>query len=539
MKKALFVDHAFHQKTRSSDFFIEIVGRGFEVEVYYLTPEQSADPGVLTAAVAADVIVLWQMDFLAPVFRAMGKPTIVIPMYDGSAGLPDLHWAFASGARFLNFSLRLNERIRLLGGQTMLLRYFPPPAKEKELPRFDQLNAFFWQRRPDHGVHFDYVDALLGGELDSFHLHNAPDVPGYFPRRTADTPYKFTESTWFKNKSDYEACLASSNVFIAPRASEGIGLALLEAMARGMLVLAHDAPTNNEYISNGINGILFNKDAQHEPIRVRGDAERMGRLAWRTVVEGHQAWLDSHSGILSWIDGAEAAPPIQIDLESFFKDAWHSYYGSLSEYETFLRRHLGVLDRLSALPFGEFLDQVGGAADGPDATPRVRDCLLDAAGQLDLTVEGDRYTGTGWSPAEAEWRWAVGKRAELSFSGLKASSGRMRGLFVASALPELGRWVRCTVTLNDTVIFSGRVTPGWHEYEFGFDAELLRAQNRMLLEFDRAMSIPTDPRELSVRFKSFRFSEDLGIVKSGSASRSLSPVRGWQWLRNRVSGIAG
>ena len=70
------------------------------------------------------------MDFLAPVFLAMGKPTIVIPMYDGSAGMPDIHWIFASGARFVNFSLRLNERIRMLGGDTMLVRYFPAPVAE-------------------------------------------------------------------------------------------------------------------------------------------------------------------------------------------------------------------------------------------------------------------------------------------------------------------------------------------------------------------------------------------------------------------------
>jgi hypothetical protein len=544
VRKALFVDHAFHQKTRSSDFFIDIVRRGFEVEVYHLTPEDRPDPGVLAAAADADVVLLWQMDFLAPVFRAMGKPTVVIPMYDGSAAMPDLHWAFATGARFFNFSLCLNERIRLLGGETMLLRYFPAPVAEEKLPRFDRLSAFFWQRRPDHGVHFDLIDRLIGAELDSFHLHNAPDVPFHLGRHRQDTPYKFTESTWFEKKADYQACLDASNVFIAPRVAEGIGLALLEAMARGMLVLAHDAPTNNEYISNGINGILFNKDVHHDPISIRGSAQRMARVAWRTVVEGHQRWLESHPAILAWIEGTPGGPPIELDLEVFFRDLWHSYYGSLSEYESFLRRHLGTLARLNPLP--KVLELVGGTVETP-GTLTSHGGRLDPAGFMDLTLEGERFTGSGWSAAESGWRWAVGTSSELYFSGLTGTSDRMRARFTASSLPELGKRVRCTITLNGTPVFDGRITPGWKDYEFTFDSELLKADNHMMLTFDKAMSIPTDSRVLSVCFKSFRFWADTEAprkrnVRAGENQPPLQDTerpRGWARLLNRFQGFAG
>lgn len=541
MKKALFIDHAFHQKTRSADFFIDIVRQGYDVEVYYLTPEEKADTGVLAAAAAADVVLLWQIDFLAPLFRAMGKPTVVIPMYDGSAGMPDLHWLFAAGARFFNFSLNLNERIRLLGGETMQLRYFTPPVPENELPRFDRLNAFFWQRRPDHGVTYDYVAALIGAELDSFHLHNAPDVPGHPQSSVSGAPCKFTESTWFKDKADYQACLAASNVFIAPRASEGIGLALLEAMARGMLVLAHDAPTNNEYISNGINGILFNKDVHHEPVHIRTDAQRMGRLAWRTVVEGHQQWLGSHPAILAWIDGTQTGPPIELEFEHFFRDLWYSYYGSLSEYEMCLRRHLDVLDRLGPLPSDKILDLIGGARDELDGQVGTREHLLAGTGLLDLTLESNRYIGSGWSAAEPEWRWAIGTSSELFFSGLDSVSKRVKARFVASALPDLGKWVRCTIALNGTVVFDGRVVPEWKEYEFSFDAELLKAQNQLTLVFNKAKSIPTDNREMSVCFKWFHFSADLEALpptftegKEGRRLANWRYSRVWHRLLNRV-----
>ena len=527
MKKALFVDHAFHQKTRSSDFFIDILRRGLDVEVYYLSPEGPVDLGVLDAAKAADVVILWQIDFMAPVFRAMGKPTVVIPMYDGSAGLPSLHWIFATGARFCNFSFTLNERIRSLGGKTMPLRYFPPAVDEKDLPRFDRLNAFFWQRRPDHGPTFDYVDALIGNDLDRFHLHNAPDVPGYpAPRVRKDATYEFSESTWFKSKADFEACLKASNVFIAPRASEGIGLALLEAMAAGMFVLAHDAPTNNEYVSNGHNGILFNKDVRHEPIAIRSMAQSMARLAWLTVVEGHRKWVESQPAILEWVLNAEPGKPVPIDLREFTSDLWYSYYGSIDEYERFLRRHLGLLLQLCDRPLTDILAMIGGDGTASSQVPVVTEHRLPPDGRLDITSDSDKHIGKGWSHSEREWRWAIGKRSELFFSGLDQEPSSYRACFTALAYPELGKSVNCTITLNGTKVFAGRLRPEWGQYEFAFASDLLVEDNRIELSFDKALSTESDPRELSVCFKTFQLMGD-----DGAKSASM-----WQKLSKRIQG---
>ena len=506
MKKALFIDHEFHKKTRSADFFVDILRTQYSVETYYLNPEQRPDEGVLTAAADADVVILWQMDFLAPVFLTMGKPVIVIPMFDGSGGMPTIHWLFAHKARFFNFSLALNERIRMAGGKTMLLRYFPEPVDEASLPRFDELRAFFWQRRPDHGIDFKLVDTLVGGELYRLHVHNVADIPGNFtPKPRPDAHYGYSQSTWFRNKADYARCLEAANVFIAPRVAEGIGMALLEAMAQGKLVLAHDAPTNNEYISNWLNGILFNKD-HPAPIALRGRAEAIARLGWRTVVEGRKQWLASHPAILGWVEGAEAGPAITIDHAAFFKKLWHSYYASLEEYVSFLTRHISLLSQLTKLSFDKLLDVIGEAQ--PEATvvaPTIRDCALGSDGVLDLTREDDRFVGKGWSNSEAEWRWAVGLRSELHFSDLDVVKGRVKASFTASSLPQLGKSVQCTILLNEQVVHEAKVTPGWSDYSFSFDAGLLRSENHLVLCHDKATALPTDSRVLSVCFKRFEF----------------------------------
>lgn len=507
MKKALFVDHLFHKKTRSADFFVDILRTKFSVETYYLTPELKPDEGVLDAAADVDVVILWQMDFLAPVFLSMGKPVIVIPMFDGSGGMPDIHWLFAHKARFFNFCLALNERIRMAGGTTMLLRYFPEAADEDALPRFDELHAFFWQRRPDHGVDFAMVDTLVGNELDSLHVHNVADIPGnYSPKPRADATYTYSHSTWFKSKADYAKCLGQANVFIAPRVAEGIGMALLEAMAQGKLVLAHGAPTNSEYVSNWSNGILFNKDAV-SPISIRDKAAQMAKLGWRTVVEGRKQWLASHPGILEWIDGARPGPVIEMDRAEFFTDLWRSYYASFDEYVSFLTRKLSLLAQLSELPFDKLLDVIGDAQPAPIAIQStVRDCELASDGLLDLTREDDRFVGKGWSNAEAEWRWAVGYRSELHFSGLDAVRGSVKARFSASSLPNLGKSVQCTILLNEQIVYDDKVTPGWSDYRFAFDAALLRDENHLVLCFDKATTLPSDSRLLSVCFKKFEFS---------------------------------
>ncbi|MDC8753777.1 glycosyltransferase [Erythrobacter sp. sf7] len=509
MKKALFVDHQFHQKTRSADFFVDILRAAFDVQSYYLEPERQPDDGVLNAAAGVDIVILWQMDFLAPLFSAMGKPVIVIPMFDGSGGMPDVHWMFARKARFLNFSLVLNERIRMAGCKTMLLRYFPEPADEEKLPHFDKFDAFFWQRRPDHGIDFRLVDTLLGGELDSLHLHNAPDIVGNFvPTLPERTRYKFTQSTWFKDRAGYANCLNKANVFIAPRVAEGIGMALLEAMAAGKLVLAHDAPTNNEYISNWFNGILFNKNAP-SAIQIRNHASRIARAGWRTVVEGRKQWLSSHSAIIEWVDKAETPPAIDMDHSVFLRDLWYSYYASLDEYVSFITRRLTVLGELSDLPYHRLLDALGEAqAEQIDPSLQLRDCALGSNGVLDLTNTDDRFIGEGWSNAEPEWRWAVGNRSEIHFSGLDAGEGRVRTCFTASSLPQLGKWVQCTILLNEQIVHEERIKPGWADYHFEFDAELLRHENRFVLCFDKATALPTDNRRLSVCFKQFNFSLD-------------------------------
>lgn len=147
---------------------------------------------------------------------------------------------------------------------------------------------------------------------------------GYeLPSRLGNTEVEVIRPT---SRREYLEMTLRANIYIAPREAEGVGLTFLEAMARGCCVLGFDAPTMNEYIRHGENGLLFKSSfsrlhpaalvrfARRSPHRVNvdqpwkrfADAEHpaLGEQALRDQAAGHSAWLESlpsfRSFLLDW-----------------------------------------------------------------------------------------------------------------------------------------------------------------------------------------------------------------------------------------------
>jgi Glycosyl transferases group 1 len=99
-------------------------------------------------------------------------------------------------------------------------------------------------------------------------------------------------------------------VFFAPRATEGIGMANLEAMAHGMCVVAHDDATANEYIAHQKNGYLYNigtpKDLRLTPTK----AQQCGRAARKTIEEGYERYLCKLDDVLSFVSSTPEPSPL-------------------------------------------------------------------------------------------------------------------------------------------------------------------------------------------------------------------------------------
>ncbi|CAN7631123.1 glycosyltransferase [Pararhizobium sp. LjRoot238] len=361
--KVLFVDHSYHQITSSSNFFVELLRQFFDVEVFYADPQTPQDILKISEATGHDVAVLWQMDFLAPYFLARSIPTVVIPMYDGSGPMPDLHWLWSRKAKFINFSRRLHERVRSFGGDSLLVRYYPELKVDARLSdKHEDVRVFLWQRRPEHSINLHAIERMFGDSLSAVHIHNVLDDPSIDAESflaTERQDYELSFSKWLPSKEAYGELLEQFNFFVAPRRAEGIGMSFLEAMARGMIVCGHDDATHDEYISNGVNGFLFNADASQK-IDVGSAAQRrqMSAMAIKSVEDGHMAWLDSKLKIIDFIKQAEPVLPSvpQLVSEDFLRGLIASYYASLHAYNSFLARNLSFGSDLSGVHLEDVLD---------------------------------------------------------------------------------------------------------------------------------------------------------------------------------------
>ncbi|KSV69049.1 hypothetical protein N182_32890 [Sinorhizobium sp. GL2] len=422
MKKLIFVDHAAHKFTKSSNFFLDILRTRFDVHVFYIEPERLYPENLIETARSFDLVVVWQMDYLASVFTIIGLPTVVIPMFDGSELMPDLHWILGRKASYLNFSLALHHRVRLTGGTSRSLRYFRPPVdRSARADLSGPLNVFLWMRRPDHGVTLKLVETLMGGNCARIHVHHAPDRPEDFgPQYLSPSrdDYDLTVSQWGEDPAAYHRALAECNVFIAPRLTEGIGMAFLEAMARGMVVLANDRPTHTEYISNWLNGILFSANA---PWLADLGAEEMlsiAEMAYLSVVEGHRNWVESIPGTLDFIENTPAPNAIKdFDTDRYARALFTAYYSGLDFYRYFLTSSAPSVLTGQGITIQGTIDD--NANVRPAVSTRVRDevfpPLLRNARMDPLSLEAHVRDGRFGVTEEAIWIKGKNLTLHLSF----------------------------------------------------------------------------------------------------------------------------
>lgn len=326
--KIAFIDHPFHRKTRSSNFFVELLSETFVVHLFYLDP----DPRSTMREIADsdyDLVVCWQTEFCAPYFLTRGKRVVCVPMFDGVETAPDWYWLSMRQARFINFSEKLHLLHKSLGIESIYAKYFGVAKMDLPQAKFGILRGFFWQRRPEDGLHYKFARSVLGSAVTALHIHNAPDTQS---AEDWKPDWGCTVSHFNDDASEYRKALEASNVFLSPRRTEGIGHPLIEAMARGMCVIAHDKPTANEYIIDGVNGILVDYDspASFEKIKPSGSkdgltlarAELLGKTARAFYLKGCEDWEET-SKLLPYFVQTTPSPDLT-DRDVKFADQYLS-----------------------------------------------------------------------------------------------------------------------------------------------------------------------------------------------------------------------
>ncbi|MDD3436491.1 MAG: glycosyltransferase [Candidatus Gastranaerophilales bacterium] len=297
-EKVALIAHSYHRKTRSCDFFADLLQEFYDVELLF-DEEWETGKKINWEALNNDykAVVIFQMfPDEGNIKKITNKNIVYLPMYDHVEKWHFNKWYLCKDIKIVSFSLTLHRKLKKIGFNSIYVQYFPEP---KEFSPGNSNEVFLWQRFTN--ININTVKKLFKNKDIKLHIHKVPD-----PGKLFVTPYKedeknlqITYSNWFEDKEDLINLIKNKGIYIAPRYTEGIGMSFLEAMAMGKLVIANNKPTMNEYIKNGETGILCNFNFP-QPVKI-SDIEQIQRNTFEFMQKGYQKWLTEKKNIINFI----------------------------------------------------------------------------------------------------------------------------------------------------------------------------------------------------------------------------------------------
>ena len=255
MKHINLICHKAHLVSGSVNFIKELFKKEFTVDIIIGDQKLQHTRALLKNKTDA-IFVLWQTEYLAPWLVSLGKKVVVFPMYDGCGNAPKSYFKILDHTYLFNFSKKLHQRCIDAGIVSYHLTYYPEPSNDKkQTKKISRL--FYWLRRPNSSLSESFITELFSPFVDNIHIHDRPDQYK-LDKSGSRVPDGFiSTSNWFKRKKDLVSLISSSKYYLAPRESEGIGMAFLEAMNEGCIVFANRNSTHDQYIYDGYNGFLI------------------------------------------------------------------------------------------------------------------------------------------------------------------------------------------------------------------------------------------------------------------------------------------
>ena len=505
MKKILFIDHEFHKKTKSSDFFISILRIKYEINHIHVDPESPSSLIVLDDLLKGiDGVLIWQLDFIGSYFINLGIPTLIIPMYDGSSTLGDIHWECLKNANFINFSKSLHDKISSIGASSMLIKYYPETRSNIKKPSKDGFNIFFWERNPNEWLNIDFVLKIIQKlNVKSIHFHRAHDNSIVeHPIDLRQNKIKITYSRWFDSNEKYLKLLDNYDIFIAPRLSEGIGFSFLEAMALGKIVIANDMPTHSEYLHNFVNGILFNSSTESVDIS-HEEAEKISNNTILSVKNGRSLWNDSIPELFNFIDQTLSKKPKKSIISNV------NCFSLLNMFNQGVSCYTEML--LSRSDFSETDSNNRNKKTKNEYHPKIAKKympdLIDPY-LISLGNDGDiNFKGEGWHKSENEWSWMNGLNAEINFNLDHLTMDKLEYNPIAIDLEtrfvkKTNKSISLSILLNGKCIFFDKITFKWEKITIKVKNDIIRRNNNLIF-ITNFIETPedNDNRSLSLAFK--------------------------------------
>ncbi len=295
--KTIFVGSSYHFKnTKSSQFFIEILHQNFSN--VFVTNSLENIP-----ICKIDNLIIWQqLPTVEEIDYFKAKQVTLIPMYDDCPHSID-GWLKYKKYKIFCFSKTLFDLLNNNGFDCFYSQfYIQPNIKNTKIS--DSINAFFWER-------YEPLNWTLIGKVcnklpvNHLHFHTGLSFNNNLtlrPTQEDNKKYDITYTSWFQNKEEMNDILFNTQIYFAPRKSEGIGMSFIEALAAGSLIVAYDFPTMNEYINSNIDGILYNENNIPTNTYTKEDLIRMQAASINRTQEGYEKWINSIPEIIRFIE---------------------------------------------------------------------------------------------------------------------------------------------------------------------------------------------------------------------------------------------
>ncbi|MDR2526572.1 MAG: glycosyltransferase [Rickettsiales bacterium] len=302
--KILLIDHSYHEKTRSSEFFVNLLREHFDCDVAFDDSWETGGKQIDNNKydfTKYKHIIFWQ---LIPRWKHLKKikhkSMFWVPMENicggRKKGIRKIR-KICSKVKVISFSDINHILCEKVGGVSLRVKFFIKPT---DFIPGDKNGLFFWQRINSINIR-NVIQVLPSDKKLSIHLHKAVDPFNtfIFPKKSEESKYNITYSDWFENKEEMIALIKQRAIYIAPRELEGIGMSFLEALSMGKIIIAQNNPTMNEYIENGVNGYLvdFNNP---KPIDL-SDMEWIQKNAYETAKVGYARWKNDEMKIIDFI----------------------------------------------------------------------------------------------------------------------------------------------------------------------------------------------------------------------------------------------
>jgi len=300
--KIAFIDLSYHKKTKSNDFFKDFLESNFEVEYHWIAgwKDRSLNINAINAA-NYDAIIFFQVILKPGEMKLFDCQNLIwVPMYDSVITKSLFNWFLykIQGVKLISFSKFLHDKLAPIKFNSLHVKYFPKINSSDN--KSERLNIFFWQRSNE--VNWGLVKRLIKKEdVEKFILRKAFDRNENFitPSELEMKDYNIKIVEGWLEKEEYMEMLKSCNLFIAPRAAEGIGLSFLEAMSYNMPILAPDAPTMNEYVTHAVNGYLY--DIDNPQVIDFSSLKTIRQNLKKDMVQGEINWEDDKKKIIEFI----------------------------------------------------------------------------------------------------------------------------------------------------------------------------------------------------------------------------------------------